>query len=91
VLSVPHTDTARHRCGTKQLFLPKVPACAAPAQSRASSRVASPQVENAEAEAPQVDLIRRLLRERNAPANPPRLMVDGGKISRRDLQAKENG
>jgi hypothetical protein len=37
VLPVPHTDPARYRCGTKQSFLPEVPACATPAQVAAAT------------------------------------------------------
>jgi hypothetical protein len=57
---VPHPDPARYRCGTKQLFLPKVPASAAPAQNAA----------------PQVAPMRLLPYDRNAATIHQRLKTD---------------
>jgi hypothetical protein len=62
VLSVPHTDPAHHRCGTQQLFLPEVPACAAISQ----------------VEAPKIERLIRLSRHRNAAATRGRLNTADG-------------
>ena len=63
MLSVQNADPARYRCGTKQLFLPEVPACATWAQDEA------PQVEAAHSEN-----LTLVLHRRNGMASRPSLM-----------------